>query len=337
MFINSNFILFQNDITEVNLPFPKKTVELLLDFLYTDSLPMMDIDIDNLLKLLILADQFFVAKLKQLCETLLSDKLSFRHTVEILSFAHLYNANQLKRCCIKFITLNMQAFLDMGYLTDLPGDILEEVSSAYFNEKDLSYRVITPYCNAVSDEELLAIANKYPVVTVISENKLNIKNDQKKKNRSHKVSFSRKDKIQQENVTIKENDIISTNEIVNNTVIITSTPNDLSKRINAINKAANLMKSESIPINYVKLNANDSSSSFENSFIDSNNFPELGSSFGNSDNIITRNSLPKYDLKHKMVRMSQKQRKKLNSESDDGQPKPGKYLCKILLKIYHMG
>lgn len=306
----------------MNLSFPKKTVELLLDFLYTDSLPAMDIDIDNLLKLLILADQFFVAKLKNLCEILLSDKLSFKHTVEVLSLAHMYNANKLKLCCIKFITWNIQAFLDMGCLNDLTDEILEEVSLAYFEEKNLSYRVITPYSGAVSDEELMTIANKYPVLTAISENKLNLKNDQKKKNRSHKISFSKKEKISLENKSVEDNDVFFTSTTINNEDT-TNSNNGTSKRVNAINKASNLLKSENIPIKYVKLNANDSSSSFENSFIDSNNFPELGSSLGNGDNIMAKNSHPKYELKHKMVRMSQKQRKRLSSENDDGQSKPG--------------
>lgn len=320
------FVCFQNEVSEVNLPFPKRTVELLLDYLYTDSLPpVTDIDTDNLLRLLILTDQFFVAKLKEQCETFLSEKMSFKNTVEILSFAHLYNANKLKRCCIKFITLNMPSFLDLGYLNDLQMEILEEISLAYFEEKNLSYRVITPYSHAVSDEVLAAIASKYPVLTNISENKLVIKSDQKKKIRSHKTSFSKKEKISSlETETIVEHDIFVLKTTVNNDVNPVVMNGSFNKRVSSINKAADIIKSENIPVNYVKLNHNDSSSSLENSFIDSNDFPELGNSFGHSENLTPKNSYHKNESKLKIVRMSQKQRKKLNSESDDGQSKAGK-------------
>lgn len=317
----------------MNLPFPKRTVELLLEFLYTDSLPpIVDIDIDNLLKLLILADQFFVAKLKDLCETYLSEKMSFKNTVEVLSFAHLYNAKKLKRCCIKFITLNMLTFLDLGYLNFLQDELLKEISLAYFEEKNLSYRVITPHSEAVSDEILLSIAQKYPVSSSIVENNQSLKSDQKKKTRSHKISFSKKEKLNAlEKETIIENNVlvVKTSTEYNDKDIlkygVDNTSNtDSSKRVNSINKAAGVLKTESIPINYVKLNANDSSSSFDNSFIEAD-FPELGSSFGNNESVTLKNIVHKNESKHKMVRMSQKQRKKLNSESDDGQPKPGKY------------
>lgn len=309
----------------MNLPFPKRTVELLLEFLYTDSLPSVtDIDVDNLLRLLVLTDQFFVAKLKEQCETFLSEKMSFKNTVEILSFAHLYNASKLKRCCIKFITLNMPTFLDLGYLNDLQVEILEEISLAYYEEKNLSYRVITPYSHAVSDEVLIAIANKYPVLTNISEHKLVIKSDQKKKARSHKISFSKKEKITSlEKETIVENDIFVLKTAVKNDVNAATMNGSINKRVTSINKAAEIMKSESIPINYVKLKPNDSSSSLENSFVDSNDFPELGISFGHGENLTPKN-YHKNESKHKIVRMSQKQRKKLNSESDDGQSKTGK-------------
>lgn len=317
----------------MNVPFQKRTVELLLDFLYTDSLPSeAEIDLDNLLRVLILADQFFVAKLKMICETSLSEKMSFKNAVEILSFAHIYNANKLKQCCIKFITLNMSTFLDMGCLSDLQDELLEEISRAYFEEKQLSYRVITPYSDAVSDEALLSIVNKFPTPAIISDNKHGLKSEQKKKSRSHKTSFSKKEKLtSSDKETISENDILVVKSLPEakdsskNGVTIIPT-NDLSKRLNSINKAADILKTEEISMNYVKLNGNDSSSSFENSFIDSNNFPELSSSFGNNDNsyISTPKSAGhKTESKHKIVRMSQRQRKKLNSESDNEQPKTG--------------
>lgn len=323
-------------MTVVNLSFPKRTVELLLDFLYTDSLPSVtDIDIDNLLKLLILADQFFVAKLKELCEIFLSEKITFKNTVEILSFAHMYNANRLKTCCIQFIILNMPTFLDLGYLNDLHIDILGEISEAYFEEKKLSCRVITPHSEAVSDDVLISIVNKYPVLTTVLENKPILKSEQKKKTRPRKISFSKKEKISSlEKETIVENDVLVVKSVINNDFNTMRTSDSASKRMTSISKATEMMKSENIAINYVKLNPNDSSSSLENSFIDSNDFPELGSSFSNSENLTPKNFQQKNESRHKMVKISQKQRKKLNSESDDGLSKSGKNRYFLLYNFF---
>lgn len=322
--ININ-LFFQKDVTVIDLPFPKKTVELLLEFLYTDSLTsVINIDIDNLLKLLIVADQFFVARLKELCEIFLSEKMTFKNTVEILSFAHMYNAKKLKTCCIQFITLNMPTFLDLGFLNDLQVDILGDISVAYFEEKKLCCRVITPHSKAVDDEVLVSIANKYPVETNVLEIKPVLKNEQKKKTRPHKTSFSKKEKNSSlEKETIVENDILVVKTVVNNDVNTIRTTDSASRRLTFINKATEMMKSENIAINYVKLNPNDSSSSIENSFVDSNDFPELGSSFSNSENLTPKNHQQKIESRHKMVKISQKQRKKLNSESDDGSSKSG--------------
>lgn len=318
---------FQNKLTEVNLSFPKRTVELLLDFLYTDTIPPTDID--NLLKLLILADEFLVIKLKEQCETFLSEKISFRNTAEILSFAHLYKADELKRCCLEFITLNMPAFLDLGHLNELQDELLEEISSVYFEEKEMSHRVITPYPDAVSDEIIMTIASKYPVPTITSGNKNLPKSDQKKRARFHKTSLSKREKVTTpDKETILQNDSLDLKNQSQHYEIDcpsngadTTSPTELLKRVGSITKATSIMKTEDIPINYVKLGCNDSSSSFENCFADSNDFPELCSSFSNAENLTPKNSMHKNESKHKIVRMSQKQRKKLNSESDDGQTK----------------
>ncbi|CAG9821108.1 unnamed protein product [Phaedon cochleariae] len=298
--------------SEVNLPYAKSTVEALLEFLYTDSLSSLkDIEHDNLFKVLVLADQLFVLRLKDQCEMLLSDTLTLKNVVQILSFAHLYNAEKLKYCCMKFIISNITPLLESRMLDDLEVDLLKELSEFYFNENENVWcRVITPYSIALQDEIILSIGTAYPVdLTCIAE-VTPVRSSQKKRHRVHKTS--------ERHVSISVENDTSLEEILQFPDEPESVPEsrDLPTRIKSIMLASTRMNSESVEHNFTKLVSQTVSGDFSSSLEESFDFPELSSPPNHPLHGFSPKSPPQRVVpKLKMVKLSQKQRKKLSSES----------------------
>ncbi|KAG5881388.1 hypothetical protein JTB14_012005 [Gonioctena quinquepunctata] len=292
--------------SEVTLPFPKSTVEALLEFLYTDSLSSLNsVDTDHLFRILVLADQLFVTRLKDQCELLLSDNLTLRNVIQILSFAHLYNADKLKFCCMQFMVLNMTPLLESRALDDLEDDLLKELSDFYFEEKrEVWCRVITPYSTAVSDEVIESVGLSYPVCLTSEVEVTPMKSSQKKKTRSHKVS-ERHLSVSLENDNNYDSVIQFPDE---SEPEVKKDPVDLPGRLKSIQLASRVVKSENIETNYTKLGS-DLSVSLNESF----DFPELNSPpFYTSGSLQAKSPTQKVS-KHKMVKLSQKERKRLSS------------------------
>ncbi|KAJ8928173.1 hypothetical protein NQ314_019235 [Rhamnusium bicolor] len=301
-----------NETSEVSLPFPKSIAEALLEFLYTDSLSYLDnIDTDHLFKVLVLADQLFVTRLKEQCEYLLTDLLTLRNAVQLLSFAHLYNAEKLKRCCMKFIVMNITPFLELRSLDDLEEEILRELTEFYFQEKqEVWCRVITPYSTAPSDGEIISVSSLYPVSLKDEVERVTTKTSQKRKSRPHREYL---DSVIQfpdipEGIPDSEKDFI---------VIVPS-------RLRSIALASERIKYEDIQPQFTKLTADKTvnSSDFHMSFNESTDFPELNSPPHVSGSFHQKTTPQKADSKHKMVKLSQKQRKRLSSEGSNVQTAP---------------
>ncbi|KAJ8924361.1 hypothetical protein NQ315_007157 [Exocentrus adspersus] len=305
-----------SETSEVSLPFPKSTAEALLEFLYTDSLSYLNTtDIDHIFKILILADQLFVLRLKEQCELLLTHQLTLKNAVQLLSFADIYNAIKLKHCCMKFITMNFTAFLELRSLDELSDDLLRNLSEFYFQDKqEIWCRVITPYSTAPLDEEIASLTSLHNFsLDDEVELKVATKPSQKRKSRVHKSSLSEKN----QSVSSDNDTIIQFPEVPE--VIMESTKSivNVSDRIKSITLASEKIKTEDIESQFTKLSSNrnyDSSNSGK-SFNEENDFPQLHSPphyfSSNSHNKPTQ----KIDTKHKIVRVSQKQRKRLSSES----------------------
>ncbi|XP_074037168.1 inhibitor of Bruton tyrosine kinase isoform X2 [Leptinotarsa decemlineata] len=293
--------------TEVSLPFPKSTVEALLEFLYTDSLSTLSsIDTDHLFKILILADQLFVTRLKDQCERLLSDNLTLRNVIQILAFAHVYNAEKLKVCCMKFMVLNMTPLLESRALDELEEELLKELSEFYFQEKrEVWCRVITPYSTAVLDEVVLTVGVNYPV-SMTDE-----------KTRSHKVS--------EKNLSVSFDNDVPLDSIIQFPDEPEALPKnnslpDLPSRLKSINQASEIVKSETIEIQYTKLGSDRSRNSMELSFsfTESSSFPDLNSPpLHSNSSFQAKSPTQKGAFKHKMVKISQKERKRLSSGSNN--------------------
>ncbi|CAH1965417.1 unnamed protein product [Acanthoscelides obtectus] len=304
--------------SEVTLPFPKSTADALLEYLYTDTLSsLQNKEMEHLFRVLILADQLFVVRLKEQCELLLSNLITLKNAVNILAFAHSYNAQKLKYCCMKFIILNMAAFLESRMLDELEDDLLSDLSDFYFQEKEQVWcRVITPYSTAVSDEIVLSIASAFPVsldeqVQSCSTTKTSQK---EKKRRSHKSSTSEKRNSSfsdHPDSVIQFPDVPETAEV---TLDIRSITCNIPNRLKSIVLATEIVENEGIESDYTVLG---SSSELGASFNDFHDFPQLSSPPRPVGNIALHSKSPpqRTDSKHKLSKLSQKQRKRLSSES----------------------
>ncbi|CAH0551472.1 unnamed protein product [Brassicogethes aeneus] len=293
---------------EITLPFPKSTALALLEYIYTDNLSGLENkEMEHLFRVLILADQLFVIRLKEQCEWLLTNLLTLKNATQILPFAHMYNAQNLKLCCIKFIVGNLAPFLESHALEELDEEILLDIAEVYFNVKhEISCRVITPYSTAVADEEISLVHTQNPVDLELEVEKSGKKSSQKRRSRTHKSSFSEKRTSESDNnldSIIQFPDIPEVIQESKQTI-------ELSDRVKAIMRAQNKLYDEDIKCNFEKIGKNDSGTSFDD-------FPELSSPPCNT----AMGSLTKTPKnKVKMTKVSQKQRKRLSSQSDLNNP-----------------
>ncbi|XP_060529137.1 inhibitor of Bruton tyrosine kinase isoform X2 [Cylas formicarius] len=277
---------------KVSFPFSASAVLALLEFLYTDSLSALENrDIDQLFKILIMADQFFVVRLKEECEFLLSNLLSLKNAIQLLRLANAYNAQKLKYCCMNFIVSNIAPFLELRLLDELEQELLQQLSQAYYeNNPQLWCRVITPYSTAVSDEEVVMVSVRFPIDLDEESVKMKSKSNSRKRIRSHKVSVSE--------------------------TSLTKPKAHVLNRSGIGVGSLNLDKGE-FEDKFTVLSKKTDEINLSSSFTDDNEFPllELNSPltsvwYGNKQH---------KNEKHRMNKVSQKQRKRLSSQNNESE------------------
>ncbi|XP_063932773.1 inhibitor of Bruton tyrosine kinase [Zophobas morio] len=299
----------------ITLPCSRSIVEALLEYLYTDTLSYLNNkEQDHLFKLIILADQLFITRLKEQCEYLLFHCLTLKNCVQFLTFANLYNAQKLKYCCLKFIVSNIAPLLEVRLFDDIDEALLKELSDFYFEDKEkICCRVITPYSTAPLEEEIISVSSTYPVSLLEEVEKVVQKSSQKRRSRNHKTSVDSSQKSFKENVCDE------------NIIQFPDSPPDVScnidqvvpSRLRAIKLAEEKIESEDYQPQFTKLVSKSSvdadilGTSFEE-------FPLLNS----PPTSYPLRSPHKYETKHRMVKISQKQRKRLSSESATEVPTP---------------
>lgn len=144
-----------------------------INFLYTDTCPEVETSdsIDFICSMLIVSDQLFISRLREMCEVTLSNLITLKNCTELCQFAHTYNATQLKQCCMEFISLNICSILENRSLDLLEDTLLEDITKYYckFNPI-MSSRVITPFYNCPNDDTIDDCAKNCPVdLDVIDE------------------------------------------------------------------------------------------------------------------------------------------------------------------------
>ncbi|CAG9795587.1 unnamed protein product [Diatraea saccharalis] len=153
-------------LSKVNLPINHGILLPVINFLYTDACPEVDTSdsIDFICSMLIVADQLFITRLREMCEVALANLITLKNCAELCQFAHTYNAVQLKQCCMEFISLNLSSILENKTLDVIEESLLADLSNYYckFNPI-MSSRVITPFYCAPSDEVIEECAMNYPI------------------------------------------------------------------------------------------------------------------------------------------------------------------------------
>ncbi|CAN9514113.1 unnamed protein product [Ophioblennius macclurei] len=146
----------------LEMPTNSEILQVILEYIYTDESPTIkdSLNVEFVCNALVVADQLLITRLKEMCEVVITENLTLKNAAELLEFAAMYNAEQLKLSCFQFIVLNMAALLESKALDILSDEVLAELSAAYRRTiPAMQKRIITPYPGApdlsmYEDEEL---------------------------------------------------------------------------------------------------------------------------------------------------------------------------------------
>ncbi|KAK5862724.1 hypothetical protein PBY51_018093 [Eleginops maclovinus] len=137
--------------TALELPTSSEILQVILEYIYTDESPTIKegLNVEFVCNVLVVADQLLITRLKEMCEVVITENLTLKNGAELLEFATMYNAEQLKLSCLQFIVLNMAALLESRALDILSDEVLVELSAAYRRMiPAMERRIITPYPDA---------------------------------------------------------------------------------------------------------------------------------------------------------------------------------------------
>uniref|UniRef100_A0AAQ4R2P6 Inhibitor of Bruton tyrosine kinase n=1 Tax=Gasterosteus aculeatus aculeatus TaxID=481459 RepID=A0AAQ4R2P6_GASAC len=86
----------------------------ILEYVYTDESHTIKecSNVEFVCNVLVVADQLLIPRLKEMCEVVITENLTLKNGAELLEFASVYNAEQLKLSCLQFIVVNMAALLE---------------------------------------------------------------------------------------------------------------------------------------------------------------------------------------------------------------------------------
>uniref|UniRef100_A0A1A9X4V3 BTB domain-containing protein n=1 Tax=Glossina brevipalpis TaxID=37001 RepID=A0A1A9X4V3_9MUSC len=145
---------------------PYEYMQAIIDFLYS-------LDVEHfrreqyresfLHNMIVFCDQYFIENLREACEILLLEKISIRKCGEMLDFACMYNCNVLKEGCMDFICQNMSRVLLQKSLHNCEPVSLKCINGHYRNmfKQVFDYRIITPDSEAIDDACLLSFVEDF--------------------------------------------------------------------------------------------------------------------------------------------------------------------------------
>ncbi|XP_068231446.1 inhibitor of Bruton tyrosine kinase [Palaemon carinicauda] len=150
----------------LSMPLPTSILAILLDYLYEDDCPKLQHskDVEFLCNVLIVADQFLISRLREICEVAIVGMLTLKNAGELLEFAVNYNSDQLKVTAMQFISLNLAAMLENGSLLSVSNDVLDDLSEYYrqFIPR-MSCRHLTPFEHPPYADELEQLLEENPL------------------------------------------------------------------------------------------------------------------------------------------------------------------------------
>ncbi|KAM8870686.1 inhibitor of Bruton tyrosine kinase [Spinachia spinachia] len=135
----------------LEMPTSSEVLHVILEYVYLDESNTIKecSNVEFVCNVLVVADQLLIPRLKEICEVVITENLTLKNGAELLEFASVYNADQLKLSCLQFIVVNMAALLESKALDILSEEVLVELSAAYRRMiPAMQRRVITPYPDA---------------------------------------------------------------------------------------------------------------------------------------------------------------------------------------------
>ncbi|KAG2468233.1 IBTK kinase, partial [Polypterus senegalus] len=98
----------------VEMPISADVLQVIVDYVYTDEAPAIKeaSNVEFICNVLAVADQLLITRLKEMCEVTITEKLTLKNAAELLEFAAMYSANQLKMSCMQFTVFNMAVLLE---------------------------------------------------------------------------------------------------------------------------------------------------------------------------------------------------------------------------------
>uniref|UniRef100_A0A8C2ZL37 Inhibitor of Bruton tyrosine kinase n=1 Tax=Cyclopterus lumpus TaxID=8103 RepID=A0A8C2ZL37_CYCLU len=135
----------------LEMPTSAAILQVILEYIYTDESHTIkeSLNVEFVCNVLVVADQLLITRLKEMCEVVITENLTLKNGAELLEFATMYNAEQLKLSCLQFIVINMAALLETKALDILSDEVLVELSAAYRRMiPAMQRRIITPYPGA---------------------------------------------------------------------------------------------------------------------------------------------------------------------------------------------
>ncbi|KFB49169.1 AGAP009939-PA-like protein [Anopheles sinensis] len=146
---------------------PREYMDVIVAFLYDNDYERVRgqrYSENFLFSMIIICDQFFIEELKSIFETIICERVQLRNVGELLEFAYQYNCEVLKHVCMQFISVNFARLLEWHLLDGLEPTVLVQVDRFYKEFFQLSdYRTITPFSDAISDEELEEFVRDFQV------------------------------------------------------------------------------------------------------------------------------------------------------------------------------
>lgn len=88
-------------------------------------------DLEFICNILVVADQFLLSRLKQICECQLTKLLTLKNVAEVLQFSFNYSAGQLQNSAMQFICLNLPALLENKTLEILDEEVFSSLDKFY--------------------------------------------------------------------------------------------------------------------------------------------------------------------------------------------------------------
>jgi len=100
----------------------------LLKYLYTDNIEEPDMwELENLMDLLVCAEEYQVNRLKSICEVLISQKIKNENCLDILQLADMHFARDLKKFTLKYINEHIIELESTGELLKLNMNLMAEI------------------------------------------------------------------------------------------------------------------------------------------------------------------------------------------------------------------